>query len=113
MTFAEGGLASIYESTRALQTRHGQDILRVRFLFVFFHDLLRHLYPQHFKSAPASIYDRVAKIVSTAGSNDLCVDEINSNVRDWVNRGRRYHRLTETFGDGILLELPIDVGRDA
>jgi len=113
VTFNEGRLASIYERAIALQTRHGQDVLRFRFLFVFFHDLLCYLYPQHSKSAPASVYDRIVKIISTEGCNDLCVDEINSKVRDWVNRGRRYHKLTETFGDGILIELPVDVSRDA
>lgn len=113
VTFAENELTNIYESTQALQTRHDQDILHVRFLFVFFHDLLRHLYSQHFKSASAFIYDWVVKIIFTASFNDLCVDEINSNVRDWVNKDRRYHRLTKIFDDEILLELSIDVDHDA
>ncbi len=112
VTFNDGRLASIYERTTALRTRQGQDVLRFRFLFVFFRDLLCYLYPQHSKSAPASVYNRIVEIISKGGSNDLCVDQINFNVRDWVNRGRRYHKLTETFGDGILVELPVDVNRD-
>jgi len=110
--FNEGRLASIYERTIALQTRHGQDVLRFRFLFVFFHDLIYYLSPQHSKRAVASVYDRIAKLISTQGSDDLRVDEIESNVRDWVNRGRRYHKLMEAFGDGILVELPVDISRD-
>ncbi len=108
-----GRLASTYHSTLTLETRQGEDVLRFRFLFVFFYDLLSFLYPQHSKNSPVSTYELLASIISEPGSSSHLIKEISSKVRDWVGRGRRYHKLTETFGDGILVELPVDVARDA
>jgi hypothetical protein len=109
----DGRLASMYASTLKLEARHGEDILRIRFLFVFFYDLLLVLYPQYSKAASAPIYEELASLIAGQDPSSAPIPEIGHKVRDWISRGRRYHKLTETFGDGILIELPVNVSRHA
>ena len=109
----DGRLASMFASTLKLEARHGEDILRIRFLFVFFYDLLLVLYPQYSKAASAPIYKELASLIAGQDTSSPPIPEIGDKVRDWISRGRRYHKLTETFGDGILIELPVDVSRHA
>lgn len=109
--FQDGQLAYVYDSYFNLALRQGEDILRMRFSVLFFYDLLNFLYPQHFKSAPPSIYENLAKIVQGSSIRHESLRKITSTLSDLVGRGRRYNKLTETFGSGILVELPIDVSR--
>lgn len=113
VTFNTGQLAGVYDSTLNLQARHGEDILRLRFLYVFFYDLLCFLYPQHSHGAPALIHEHLASLIYGSSIKDHSSADIVSNLRDFLSRARRYHKLTLTFGDGILVELPVDVPRDA
>lgn len=103
----------MYANTLQLEAYHGEDVLRIRFLFVFFYDVLRVLYPQYSKVASVSIYEELASLIAVQDSSGRPIAEIGHKVRDWISRGRRYHKLTETFGDGILIELPVDVHRHA
>lgn len=110
-TFPDGQLAHVYDSYFDLATRQGEDVLRTRFSVLFFYDLLCLLYPQHSRSAPPSIYERFAKIIKNHSTKNETLKDIISTLSDLVGRGRRYNKLTETFGSGILVELPIDVSR--
>ncbi len=111
--FDTGELAGVYDSTLQLHARHGEDILRLRFLYVFFYDLLCFLYPQHSDSAPATVYEQLASLIHGSSLSGHSTTDIISTMKDLLSRGRRYHKLTLTFGDGILVELPVDVPRDA
>lgn len=111
MTF-NGQLANLYQRTLSLETRGGQDVLRFRFLYLFFYDLILHIYPEHGKKTPERTYRQITEIISGDGSIGHSREEIGSRVKDWVSRGKRYHKLAEAFGDGILVELPVDVVRD-
>lgn len=102
---------NIYTDTLNLEAYHGEDILRIRFLFVFFYDLLQVLYPQNSKNASAPIYEGIASLIARQDPSGRPIAEAGHKVRDWISKGRRYHKLTETFGNGILIELPIDVHR--
>ena len=113
LRFEDGQLAGTHDRTLALQVRQGQEVLRFRFLLVFLYDLLVSLYPQHSESAPKSVYEQLARIISISTSSDHTIEGLASQVKDWVSRGRRYYRLTESFGDGILVELPVDISPDA
>ena len=103
----------MYANTLQLEAYHGEDVLRIRFLFVFFYDLLCVFYPQYSKVASAPIYEGLVSLIAVQDFSGRSIAEIRHNVRDWISRGRRYHKLTETFGDGILIELPVDVHRHA
>ncbi|KAL9097081.1 MAG: hypothetical protein Q9163_006388, partial [Psora crenata] len=110
--FQDGRLASIYDSTQALQARQGQDELRYRFLTVFFYDLPVFIYPQSAISAQRDDCEAVARIISRSASSGQSIGDIVSQVQGWVKKGRRYDLLTTSFGNGILLELPVEGCRD-
>ena len=109
--FDDGQLAYVYDSYFNLANRQGEDILRIRFSILFFYDLLCFLYPQHSRRAPASIYESFAKIIKDHSSRGDSLKAITTTVSDLIGRGRRYNKLTETFGDGVIVELPVDVPR--
>ncbi len=109
--FHHGQLAYVYDSYFDLAIRQGEDVLRARFSVLFFYDLLCFLYPQHSRSAPPSIYEMFAKVIKNHSSRNEPLKAVASTLSELVGRGRRYNKLTETFGPGIIVELPVDVSR--
>lgn len=110
-TTFDGQLASIYDSTLALERCQAVDVLRLRFLYIFFYDLLVLLYPQQHKNALKTTYTQIAKLIFKSRPSNHPIEDISSRIQDWVSRGRRYHKLSETFNNGILFELPTNVCR--
>ena len=101
------GLDSVFKSTQDLEGLQGATTLRLRFLFVFFFDLLCLLHPEHAHKAPASAYVQLANLLSPSMRSDAA-----QTLQAWVRIGRRYDRLAAKFGNGILIELPTDISRD-
>ena len=107
--FGSAKLGEVYDSHLDLQIRQAEDILRLRFSTVFFHDLLCLLSPMNSKRALPRIYELIADIIFKSSSKDHSIENITAKVRDCVKGARRYEKLISTFGNGILVELPVDV----
>jgi hypothetical protein len=102
----EEQFATFYDDTIQLQTRLAFDTIRLRFRKLFYHDLLCSLNPRASNKAVGKVYDQLAKIAARGSRIDPKADVVRSNIEAWVRAGRRYHKLTTTFGDAILFVLP-------
>lgn len=110
----DDGLASVYDNTLTLESRQVVDVLRLRFSYVFFYDLLIFLYPHQNSHSSKASFKQIAELISQSRSDDYSIEkmtEISLKIKQWVTKGRRYHKLTETFDDGILIELPVNASR--
>ena len=105
----KGGLAAVYDYHATLTTRHNEDALRLRFLAVFFVDLLSLVQPENPHRASEAVYHRFAKTIASKSATSHTSDQILQTVQCLVHKGRRLDKLTEVFGDGILIELPVDI----
>lgn len=108
-----GQLTDVYESTRLLRDRKGQDVLRFRFLCLFFYDLVHLVFPNHGKRLPEYITQHLVDLISIDDSVNHLDQEISTDVKDWVSKGKRYHTLVEAFGEAVLIQLPVDTQTEA
>jgi hypothetical protein len=102
----EGQFATFYDDTMQLQTRHAFDAIRLRFRKLFYYDLLCSINPRACTKTARKVYDQLAKIAARGSRIDPKADVVRSNIEAWVRAGRRYNKLTTTFGDAILFVLP-------
>ncbi|XMA13632.1 hypothetical protein WAI453_006423 [Rhynchosporium graminicola] len=105
-------LRFIYEAKLREQCENQESCLRRRFLALFWFDYFVARYP-------GRGYDHDFKDLNReiAGVETIADDVIVSTLRDRVKAGRRYNKLTERFGNGILLIIPssqkLPLGNDA
>ena len=105
--FEDVKLADIYNSYLSLEVQQSIHVLRLRLLILFFYDLHSCLIRERGFRAGAA-YKVVATIISSGHVCEVSVEKII----DLVARGRRYNKLTETFGNKVLLQLPVQITRD-
>ncbi|KAH6667744.1 hypothetical protein B0J14DRAFT_675597 [Halenospora varia] len=108
----EGQLAAFYDDTIQLQTRHGLDAIRLRFRKLFYFDLLYLLNPRACNKTAGNVYGRLAEAIACKSTVTHDVDVTRSTLAEWVRAGRRYHKLTTTFGTAILFVLPDNLSID-
>lgn len=99
-------LRFIYDATVGQQLENHESCLRSRYLNLFWFDYFTKRYPgRGFDHDYGDLGHEIAGVETNA--DDLMI----STLRERVGAGRRYNKLTEKFGDGILLILPSSIGR--
>ena len=73
---------SLDTSILKLEARHDENILRIRFLFVFFYNLLLVLYLQYNKVASTSIYEELVSLIAKQDSSSVLILKIEHKMRD-------------------------------
>lgn len=102
LNFDHGQLSSIYDGTWKLEDRTKEDGIRRRFLRIFYRDILEKICPNSPQRASHTAYKQLAELIHESSRVDHSFETISSNLKKLVSVGRRYHKLTVTFGDGIL-----------
>ena len=101
----------MYNAYLGLEAQQGIHTLRIRFLLLFFYDLYS-CFVERTKVRAGSAYKAVAGIILGESPSDHDLAFAIKKVTDLVVRGRRYNKLTKSFGNRVLLELPVYIGRD-
>jgi hypothetical protein len=108
-----GRLAGFYDATKQVAVRHGLDAIRGRFQKLFYRDLLHLLNPLAADDkAGAHVYDQLADLIAPESKVTQDRNIVRSDLMGWVRAGRRYHKLTTTFGAAILFVLPDSLSID-
>ncbi|ESZ93437.1 hypothetical protein SBOR_6179 [Sclerotinia borealis F-4128] len=79
---------------------------------LFFYDLLQLLNPQGCNKTVSTSYDKLSTLITSQSSIHHDLSTVRTNIVGWVRAGRRYHRLSTSFGVGILMALPARISVD-
>lgn len=96
----------LYDDTVQIQGRHDIDAIRLRFRKLFYFDLLNVLNPAGSGRVTSGVYNQLAQLIARS-SRETNVQRIEAQLEAWVKAGRRYHKLSATFGTAILFVLPV------
>jgi hypothetical protein len=100
-------LRAIYDATVRQESENHESCLRSRYLALFWFDYFTERYPGKGAGFDQDYKDLGCEIAGVENADDSII----STLREQVKAGRRYNKLTESFGDGILLALPSSIGR--
>lgn len=96
-----------------MAVRHGLDAIRGRFQKLFYRDLLHLLHPLGADDKSAGhVYSQLAGLIAPKSKVTQDLSIVQSDLKEWVRAGRRYHKLTTTFGATVLFILPDSLSID-
>jgi len=102
-----GELASFYDSTKQIEGGRGLDTIRGRFQKLFYYDLLYLINPSAAgDKADFKVYTQLANLIVSQSRVTYDHAIVLSDLISGVRAGRRYHKLTVSFGTAILFVIP-------
>lgn len=101
-------LAFAFDATVKSDSKGHEECARQRYISLFWYDYFVREYGD---TAYVEQYKNVARRIENFTESKTDIDGICKTLRHRVKAGRRYGKLAEKFGDGILLTLPSCVSR--
>ena len=102
---ADAEPAALYDYHAHVMTPQNVDVLRLRFVATFFFDLIS----PNPNRISTEILQKVTSSIASRTRTDHRKYQIQKTANKLVIKGRRLDKLTQEFGNGILLGLPVDM----
>ena len=96
-----------YAKTLAFERSHETNVVRLRFASMFYFDLMKKLNPGVENPRGHHIRRIAEELITVRAAID---DKVLSNIRNWIQVGRRYNRYTEWCTAGMIIALPSKLG---
>ncbi|KAG9526326.1 hypothetical protein KCV07_g857, partial [Aureobasidium melanogenum] len=102
-----------YEFAQELQRREGVDRIRLLFIDLFFHDMIRCLFPEATgKKMGHLMKEDAAMLLAGWEGLDVDIEELRNTMNDWSKCGRKLDWLCRKFGEGCLFYISDDLSQN-